>query len=563
MWVPIAVGLLFVAGMAHRPILAWWRNSQAERLSESAEAALARGDFGAAGRALQSALRLGPKNPSTLRLAARFCTKAGLPEAMFYWEQLFAVADASDDDRRGYIQAAQMLGRLDRSGPLIQALISTNPQARENQWLLMDQLILVGNVEGAVSVARMGLKEAPDDPERQLTLARVLLSAGTPGPTAEAAAILKSVARGGALQRQALRILVELEGMDRSDEEWVLRSLESLPDPTLSERLNRLDLRIRLEPEHADGRIVEAVDREVRAGLEAGEREELVLWLRQRRRFEAAESLLPRELVMTNRNLAVARLELLGEMRRWDDLERLATIGLETLDPDAADCAAALAAMGRGDREGAARKLDAAASRNRGRPEVLARLAGFAESIGQEETAILIWLATLNRSGLEPLAAPQLLRLVRTRASKGLGSPNEAVRIERAVYDSLIRILGKEPVVVAQWCYLNALLGENLEEIRKRMEELRIQQPGNRAFQAIRALIELERQQVDAALQVMEADAPDWSREEPRWRAVYAAVLRANRFQDRARRTVQGISASQLRPLEAQLAGIEADLPAR
>jgi hypothetical protein len=47
----------------------------------------------------------------------------------------------------------------------------------------------------------------------------------------------------------------------------------------------------------------------------------------------------------------------------------------------------------------------------------------------------------------------------------------------------------------------------------------------------------------------------DWAVQEPRWRAVYAGILRANRLQDRARRAVVGLHQGMLRDIELDLAG--------
>ena len=58
-----------------------------------------------------------------------------------------------------------------------------------------------------------------------------------------------------------------------------------------------------------------------------------------------------------------------------------------------------------------------------------------------------------------------------------------------------------------------------------------------------------------SALALMEGSRIDWTLEEPRFRAVYAGILRANRLQDRARRAVAGLHQGLLREAELELAG--------
>lgn len=557
-WIPFALALAFALAAFRKPMLDSWKSSQARRLAANGEQRLASRDLPGAGRFLQSALRRAPSEPAVLRLTARFCTVAGLPEALTYWEQLFTRINPTDEDLQGYVQAAQSLGRLDKSGPVIQELIRSNPRDRRFQWLLLDQLLLIGDHPNAVAAARLGLEGAKDDPERVMTLARVLLETRDPRAGEEAFQHLKRMATAGPLRTEALKMLGQLEGLPETEQSWLLRELETLPETGLTDRLQLADLRIQVQPDRKSTWIEAVADREAGRSLGVSERLELVGWFRKHRCHAEAGRLLPMEMVSTNRPMAIAWMELLGETGRWDDLERFSTVGLQTLDLLAADCAGALAAAGRGDFEGAVKRLDQAARRNEARPEVLVELAHFAESIGQQDTAVLIWLSALNRSGLEAVAAPQLLRLVRSRPSRGFGEASKAIRIERAVYASLSRVLGGEPVVQTQLAYLEGLLGENLSESEGRMRSLVSKKPDMVAPVAVLGLILLRQQKLEPAMEIMEGRPIDWTTQEPRWRAVYAGVLRANRLQDRARNAVVGLHQGQLREIELELAG---DLP--
>ncbi len=554
-WIPLAFALGFALAMVRTPMLDFWKSSQGRRLAANGEKRLANRDIPGAGRFLQSALNRAPDEPAVLRLTARFCTVAGLPEALTYWEQLFSRITPTEEDLQGYVQAAQAVGRLDKSGPVIQQLIRSNPRDRRFQWLLLDQLLLIGDHPNAVAAARLGLEEASDDPERVLTLARVLLETRDPRAGEEAFRHLKRMAAAGPLRTEALRMMGQLEGLPDTEQAWLLRELEVLPQNALSDRLLAADLRIQVQPVRKSEWISGVRDRETGGPLGVSERLELVGWFRKHQSHAEAERLLPMEMVSTNRALAIAWMELLGETRRWDDLERFSTVGLQTLDPLAADCAGALSAAGRGDFEGAVKRLDQAAQRNATRPEVLVELAQFAESIGQQDTAVLIWLSALYRSGLEAVAAPQLLRLVRSRPARGFGEASEAIRIERSVYASLSRVLGGEPVVQTQLAYLEGLLGENLSESEERMRQLIAKKPDMVAPVATLGLILLRQNRPEPALALMEGRPIDWTVQEPRWRAVYAGILRANRLQDRARRAVAGLHQGLFLDMELDLAG--------
>jgi len=97
----------------------------------------------------------------------------------------------------------------------------------------------------------------------------------------------------------------------------------------------------------------------------------------------------------------------------------------------------------------------------------------------------------------------------------------------------------------------------------RRIGPLSADNPEVLPFRAIQVLAELRMGRNEEALGRLEAAREDWSVQEPRWRAVHAAVLRANQLQDRARRAVAGLAAAQLRPPELALVGDLPALPAR
>jgi hypothetical protein len=344
--------------------------------------------------------------------------------------------------------------------------------------------------------------------------------------------------------------MASLEGLPVEEEAWVVRELANRPGATWADRWIAVDFQIRTNATTRQERVREALDRELKAGLDWTDRLELCRWLRKRGMAEESLRLLPPEMVATNQVVAQTWVEVLGELRRWGELERFASESIGQLDAVSADCAVALAATGLGDMEAAVRRLDTATRKCLGRPERLVQLAMFAEEIGHSDTAVLVWLEALRNPGVEAIAGPRLLRLIRSRPVTGVTRVIENVKVERSVYFALARVFGSEPVVQAQLAYLDALLGENLTETLHRIESLSAEAPGWVAVRAIHGLTELRLGRLEAALSRMEGGGVDWSVQEPRWRVVYASVLRANRLQDRARKAVAGLKLDPLRPLE-------------
>jgi len=97
---------------------------------------------------------------------------------------------------------------------MVQALIREDPDDRLNRWLLLDQIVLVGNTPAAITAASLARETRPDDPVRVPTLARVVLLNRDPRDGSEALGLLRPIARTGESEprRQALRMMADLEG---------------------------------------------------------------------------------------------------------------------------------------------------------------------------------------------------------------------------------------------------------------------------------------------------------------------------------------------------------------
>jgi hypothetical protein len=101
--------------------------------------------------------------------------------------------------------------------------------------------------------------------------------------------------------------------------------------------------------------------------------------------------------------------------------------------------------------------------------------------------------------------------------------------------------------------YFGFLLGERLPSAKARLEKLVLANGKDPLYPLILALAEYRDGNAAKALALIEGSEVDWSRAEPRMKALYAAVLNANDQRAAAREMARRIDTATLRPEEREL----------
>ena len=526
------------AWLAFNPTLRQIRMWRASRLVADGTAALATNNLSAVSRTVRAAVELAPTDPRVQRLAAYYCARTSQPEGFSYFELLLKSGTATVVDRQEFARFAQGLERLDLSGDLIKELIAEDPQNRTNQLLVLDQFARLGDWDRVAQGAAALAQAFPKDAEIQLTLARAYLGTRDPANGKRAIELLRGLIREeGPMRLASLRTFASLQGPAEAELRKAAVDLERHPQARVSDQLLSAEVRERLDPAQRST-IAKSVVDALGSKTDDSELIQLVEWLRARKLYTQALGLVPTDRARSSAGLVLARGELLADLRRWDELSTFLKTPRLPLHRVGMACLQAVLAFGSGKADEAAFLLRDAAKAATGNPVFLQQVAVFAQQMGQPALASEIWDGLLRNPATTIPAAAVLLRQARS---------SEDLEVERKVYKQLIGPLGQQPSVRFQHAYLSALFNEQLTDAESTLAGLLAQEMTSLPLRAALALAKLRLGKPAEALTLCETGDVDWSSQEPRWRAIYAATLHANGQGAAARRIASRIPVDRLK----------------
>ena len=544
----IGVALLGVVGaFAGRLIWRKLRVQRAQHQAAIAEQCIKEHRFAEAQRAVRTAIQMGPNDPQVLRTTARWCTLAGRPEGLSYWERLFVVSPPSLAERLEQLDFALALNRLDVSKNLLKSLLKIEPKNREVTLRVLRHNTLSAEPGSAIAAARTAVAMFPLDEQFQLSLGSQLLKQTNHGARAEGRRLLWNVGLGSSLWREAaVDALVDTKGLDRGDRELLIHALEKRVPSGLHNHLKACELRLSLvsgQPERE--RLWEQAEQLV--DQYSGVTNQLILarWLVVNGETNRALHLLPRQSIGTNEAVAFSTLEILLRWGTVEETRALLAQKPQTLPSAIQEAVEGVLAGRQGKSAEVAGHFVNALQQAGRQPGLLFQVAALAELGGQPLPVVeaLTRLAEINPS-LTLQCCRRSLALVRTL---------DDLTTARRTVDRLAEFLPGEDSVNLERAWLDLLFNDRIEASVKVLE--RLSEPGPLAEQARfgLALAELRQGKAASALIRIETSAVESDRLSPRLQAVYAAVLLANDQREPARRVAQQIPLSALRSQERDL----------
>ncbi len=549
-WFRVLLALILVGMVSYAGGLWLWRQLKIRRGQQQAalaEMCLREKRYPEAQRAIRTAILMAPNDPQVLRTTARWCTFAGRPEGLAYWERLFALTTPSVADRLEELDFALALNRLDVSRNLLTALLSAEPKNREVTLRVLRHNGLSGDVEAAIAAARTAVALFPLDEQFQINLGSLLLSRPDRAQQLEGRHLLWAVAlSSGRWREMAADHLVASEALDRGDRELLIHDLEKREPIGFSDQLKVFDLRLSLVgvgPERALiwQRAAALADR----FSTVTDRLLLARWLAQRGETNRGLEILPRAAVPTNEVAAIATLEILLRWGTAGDVRKLLDQRPSALPEALQESARGVLAVRVGRPAEASGHFASALQQAWVRPGLLLQVAGLAELAGQPLAAVegLTRAAELNPS----------LTLQCCRRALALVRPMDDLTIARETVVRLAEFLPGEDSVAAERAWLDLLFNERIEassEVLSRL--LPHPQLGELARFAL-ALADLRKGRPALAMSRLEVPPVVPERLSPRLQAVYAAVLLANDQREPARRVAHLIPTHTLRVQERDL----------
>jgi hypothetical protein len=541
-WSLILVVLLTVA-LGARPVYHWLKDRRAEQFAAAGDAFAQAGKWDDAAQRYRAALQLDPLGYHGLEGAARLATRLGRPEAVDLWEQVYKLPQCTTADRQEYGELLVKLDRLIVAQRIIERLLKTDPDTRTLD-LASRYSQKTGDSDKAIKFARLAVKRSPNDPAARFELADLLAQTTDLAERAEARKLLWQLAGAdGIYKRPAVEALARAPELSGDERNRILEALDTLSPPNITGALLASDLRIHLHPEDADRIYDDTIARWSRG--EMADLIQLARWLNLHQQPKRVLSLFSVERALKNNELFLTRLDALGILQRWNEIDELLTRSDLSFDPSVVESFRALTAQERNATLDAELHWSHAVGLAAGDPFKLRFVANFAEHSHATAAA----LKAYEQLAKFPEHAAFAYRGIQ-RQSQLTGE----VSAQLAAAEKISALAPGDPDAAAQLAYLNLLLETDVEANLATAKRLAEKYPNRLSFRVTAALGYLRHHDAGSALAQFKASAPiDWKRAQPAWRAVYAAVLLANDRNEEAREMIGTIALDRLSPEERAL----------
>ena len=541
-WSLVLVVLLTVA-LGAKPVYHRLKARRAEQFAAAGDALAQAGKWDEATQRYRAALQLDPLGYRGLEGGARLATRLGRPEAVDLWEQVYRLPRCTSVDRQEYGELLVKLDRLNVAQRVIERLLKSDPDTRTLD-LASRYSHKMGDSAKAIEFTRLAIKRAPADLAARFRLADLLAQTTDLAQRAEARKFLWELAgTEGIYKRPAVEALARAPELSGDERNRVLEALDTLSPPNITDALLASNLRIQLHPEDA-GRIYdETITRWSRG--EMADSIQLARWLNAHQQPERVLALFPIQRALKNNELFLTRLDALGILQRWKEIDDLLTRSDLSFDPSVVESFRARTAQERNAASDAELHWNHAVALAADNPFKLRFVANFAEHSHATATALK--------------AYEQLARFPEHAAFAYRGIQRQSQRIgevsaQLSAAEKISALAPDDPDAAAQLAYLNLLLETNVEANLATAKKLAEKYPNRLSFRVTAALGYLRQYDAGSALAQFKAPAPiDWKRALPAWRAVYAATLLANNQSDAAREIIATIPLDRLSTEERAL----------
>lgn len=548
LWVVAVAVLLLIGVFSARPAYRLFKDRRAGAMMPAAEAALESGDLKETGRMVRVLVGLAPWRPDVMRLTARYCSRVGNPDGLNYWNFLLATADATRQDRIDATEFALAMNRLDISLPLLKKILADDANDHDALRLLTRHFQLAGDPTATRASARQWLQAYPTDNEAEYLLGTVLLSAPDESTRSEGSRLLWGLTAGGSRWSEAAATaLASRASLNRAESEMLLRRLSEKPET----RLAAERLRLRIHPEERTN-IIASVLHTVNPASPLSELVPAVSWLAEAGALDDALGLLPKERSFTNATMLSVRLQILLEQKRFDEVQQTIAVATQNsnrvvLQPYVSACLDALKARQMKQDTDIGPFLENALAAAGKDARALAFVAGYAEYLGGDRTALNAHLRSLDWPPALLFSANEALRLARK------------LRDENAAHTAIRRLAEALPGdggLKALEAYHAALIKVPPLRSREELQEQQRANPDDLLYRAALALVDLRNGRAIDALGILESSNIDWKSADARWHAVYVAALAANQQREAARSharliNLESLTASERNLLEA------------
>lgn len=529
----LGVAVLLVAGNVAGYLVirsAWFKNWQAERLGRAALELIKKEEYAEAYQKTAAAMQLSPQAPTVLRASARLHFLSQSPQAAVFYRMLIDAGAADQTDLLDAAEAALALKDY-RFYDEVMAILAKSPPALARYYMLQgSHAVVMGDIPLAIRLTREATKLEPGNTDYAVALAQLLLGSGQSAQVEEGRMMLETLARGTEGKLKALRALINAEPIPPAERLQFCDEMLAQPDADVADKLQAAEVAIQLDPARRQTLVPSMI-----AKYGKGDNEQLKMlgaWLVRIRDPQAAEQLLPQQKALRRQDFFLIWLDAVAGQDRWSDIRAVLSQKNVPLDPPLQQLFLGRADLQLGvptSAEQHFRKAIHAAERD---PVMLVYLAGYFRAIAQQQFEI---------ESLEKLAgSPAYARF----AFDGLLSFYRRNGETRKLLKVLERMKARWPEDLAiqnDVTYLKLIFNEQVSaqlfEASKRFEA----DPSVFPLRMTYALALLRNGQGREAMELLEKSKVKFGEMVPWQRAIFAAILADNGFQETAVAVADGI----------------------
>ena len=538
----LTIGLPVLAALAIATVVAIpkikdWR---ARQFTEQAEELLAQNKLQEAFNNAASAMQMRPGLPDVRRTYAKVLLTAGKAEGMSVLRTMAEDGSANTQDRLDLTDAALRFGDV----PLAEREAFQVLQGGERKPEALLRVARVRLAQQRAADAMQALREsreAGENADASILLARLQFAVNTPESTAEALDLLRPLAKQqDDVGLQALLTLVASPSVQSSEGAAWVEALRTHPKATDEQKLAAASAEVQLDPRRY-AEIVKRTVAEYRDGT-IEQRAQLARWLNQNREYDGVLDVITADEAAGRSDLFLIRLDAMAGRGDWPEISEL-------LRGDGIPLQVPVVLLYRG-----------RAAREIGKPEESATFYRRAV-IEAAPTPDVMWYVInyLQRVGEDQVLEQELERLADNPASARQAFQALVPIVQKRqdaeelyqLYDRMLKQLPAEPAVQNDHRYFAALTGRRADVSGAR--ELVAEQPRMLAYRITLALTHLKNGQPEAAMKIFDGITLDPMQIQPYQRAVLAAVLGANARDEEARQLARSVPGDVVTTQEIEL----------
>ena len=556
----VAVLAILFGVFGTRPAAHAIRAWQARRHAQKAFAFINKEQWADARSEAMAAYQLSPGEPEALRAVARFLTRTHSIEALDFWKELSRKTSLTRLDVRDEAMIAIIAGDIALADTAVRELVGSN--AEPGDWLLAAQLAIQKNLpnEAKLYLAKIVADSRATESEQfRATLLQLSLAANNPSERANALTRLRKLAGGKTatsldalvvVAQDTLSTPVDSSDSIRSEAGRLASALENHPLARAKHKLLAFDLRI-----HADATQREQLTARAIADWKDSDpvdRLDLARWLNSKGEYQRAIDGIPLEKATQSRDLFLQRLDALGGLGRWNEVEQLLRSGRFPLEPFLEAMYLARCNSQLGEQTASANNWKRALEAAQGDARKLITLAQYAEQNNDTEIAEAAYNGAAAVSPKLRMAQDGRLRLAQaSRDTKKI----------HAVLANMLALWPDDPAIQNDEAYTRLLLcspaspetKRQAAAIEKLAEKLIEREPHSLPHRTLLALARLRQERAEDALRVYSDLQVKQDEVSGSALAVHAAILAATANLENAKAEAAQLKREQLLPEEQVL----------